>query len=119
VLTVPLTLPIGVIAAASSDLHASSDAWLAFLYVAVVSALIGFFPWYAGLARGGVAKIGQIQLVQPLLTLAWSALLLSEHIGLATLVASFAVLASVVATQRTGVDQTRRVRATLVSRRRL
>jgi drug/metabolite transporter (DMT)-like permease len=108
VLTVPLTLPIGVVAAASSGLHASSDAWLAFVYVAVVSALLGFFPWYAGLARGGVAKIGQIQLVQPLLTLAWSALLLSEHIGAVTLLASFAVLASVVATQRTGVTRSSR-----------
>ncbi len=44
----------------------------------MISALIGFFPWYAGLARGGVAKIGQIQLLQPLLTLAWSALLLER-----------------------------------------
>ena len=72
---------IGAIAALGSDLHASGDAWLGFAYVAVVSALLGFFPWYAGLARGGVAKIGQIQLLQPLLTLAWSALLLGEHIG--------------------------------------
>jgi phosphoribosylaminoimidazole-succinocarboxamide synthase len=73
--------------------------------VAAVSALLGFFPWYAGLARGGVAQIGQVQLIQPLLTLAWSALLLGEHVGVATLVASIAVLASVVATQRTRVNR--------------
>ena len=90
------------------DLHASGDAWLGFAYVAVISALIGFFPWYAGLARGGVAKIGQVQLLQPLLTLAWSALLLGEHIGAATIVASIAVLASVVATQRTRVTRSSR-----------
>lgn len=107
-LSAPLTLPIGLIAAAGSDLHADTDAWLGFVYVAMVSALLGFFPWYAGLARGGVAKIGQIQLLQPLLTLAWSALLLDEQIGLVTLVASFAVLASVVATQRTGVTRSSR-----------
>jgi drug/metabolite transporter (DMT)-like permease len=107
-LSAPLTVPIGVIAAAGSDLHAGGDAWLGFLYVAAVSALLGFFPWYAGLARGGVAKIGQIQLLQPLLTLAWSALLLGEHIGAATLVASIAVLASVVATQRTRVTRSSR-----------
>jgi drug/metabolite transporter (DMT)-like permease len=107
-LSAPLTIPIGVIAAAGSDLHAGSDAWLGFAYVAAVSALLGFFPWYAGLARGGVAKIGQIQLIQPLLTLAWSALLLSEHIGWATVVASIAVLASVVATQRTRVTRSSR-----------
>jgi drug/metabolite transporter (DMT)-like permease len=108
VLSAPLTLAIGGAAAIGSDLHASGDAWLGFAYVAAVSALLGFFPWYAGLARGGVAKIGQIQLLQPLLTLIWSALLLGEHIGAATIVASFAVLASVVATQRTRVTRSSR-----------
>jgi drug/metabolite transporter (DMT)-like permease len=107
-LSLPLTLPIGAIAAAGGDLHAGTGAWLGFAYVATVSALFGFFPWYAGLARGGVAKIGQIQLIQPLLTLAWSALLLGEHIGVATVVASIAVLASVVATQRTRVTRSSR-----------
>jgi drug/metabolite transporter (DMT)-like permease len=113
VLAAPLTIPIGVVAAATSDLSASGDAWLGFAYVAAISALFGFFPWYAGLARGGVAKIGQIQLIQPLLTLAWSAALLGEHIGAATLIASFAVVASVVATQRTRV--TRSSQAPLVT----
>jgi drug/metabolite transporter (DMT)-like permease len=103
VLSAPLTVPITLVVALGSDLHAGSDAWLSFAYVGIVSALLGFFPWYAGLARGGVAKIGQIQLLQPLLTLAWSAALLNEHIGVTTVVASIAVLASVVATQRTMV----------------
>jgi len=107
-LSAPLTFPISAIAALGSDLHASSDAWLGFGYVSIVSAPVGFFPWYAGLARGGVAQIGQIQLIQPLLTLAWSALLLGEHIGAATIVASIAVLASVVATQRTRVTRSSR-----------
>jgi drug/metabolite transporter (DMT)-like permease len=104
-MSAPLTVPIGVLAATGSGLHADGDAWLGFAYVATVSALLGFFPWYAGLARGGVAKIGQVQLVQPLLTLAWSAALLGEHVGPATLLASAAVLASVVATQRTRVGR--------------
>jgi drug/metabolite transporter (DMT)-like permease len=102
-LSAPLTAPIGIVAAAGSDMSASGDAWLGFAYVAVISALLGFFPWYAGLARGGVAKIGQVQLLQPLLTLAWSAALLGEHIGVDTLGASIAVVASVVATQRARV----------------
>ena len=61
------------VAAATSDLQRRRRRLALFAYVAAISALFGFFPWYAGLARGGVAKIGQIQLVQPLLTLAWSA----------------------------------------------
>jgi drug/metabolite transporter (DMT)-like permease len=61
---------------------------------------LGFFAWYAGLARGGVARIGQVQLAQPVLTLGWSALLLGESVGPATLITAFAVLACVAATQR-------------------
>ena len=56
---------------------------------------LGFFAWYAGLARGGVARIGQIQLAQPVLTLGWSAPLLGEHVGAATLITALAVLACV------------------------
>jgi drug/metabolite transporter (DMT)-like permease len=102
-LAAPLTVPVALVAGAGSDLSVSTDAWLGFAYVGLVSALLGFFPWYAGLARGGVAKIGQIQLVQPLLTLAWSAALLNEEVGPATILASIAVVACVVATQRTRV----------------
>jgi drug/metabolite transporter (DMT)-like permease len=107
-LSLPITLPIGLIAALGSDLHADTDAWLGFAYVSSFSALFGFFPWYAGLARGGVAKIGQVQLLQPLLTLVWSAWLLSEEVNALTLVASIAVLASVLATQRTRVTRSSR-----------
>lgn len=105
VLSTPISVPVAALAATGSDLHASADAWLGFAYVTVMSAFLGFFAWYAGLARGGVAKIGQLQLVQPLLTLAWSAALLGERVGAATLLASVAVLASVVATQRADVSR--------------
>ncbi len=108
VIAVPVTVPITLITSTTTDLSAGSDAWLGFLYVGLVSALLGFFPWYAGLARGGVAKIGQVQLLQPLLTLAWSAWLLSEEVNALTLIASIAVLASVVATQRTRVTRSSR-----------
>jgi len=104
-LSAPLTVPIALVAAAASDVHADADAWLGFAYVAGVSALLGFFPWYAGLARGGVAKIGQVQLVQPLLTLAWSAALLGEHVSAITLFAAVLVVLCVVGTQRTQVSQ--------------
>jgi drug/metabolite transporter (DMT)-like permease len=105
VLSTPITLPVALVAATGSDLHASSDAWLGFAYVTAVSAFLGFFAWYAGLARGGVAKIGQVQLVQPLLTLAWSAVLLGEHVSTITLFAAVLVVLCVVGTQRTRVDQ--------------
>jgi drug/metabolite transporter (DMT)-like permease len=64
---------------------------------------LGFFAWYAGLARGGVAKVGQVQLLQPLLTFVWAGLLLGEHVGIGTVLAATGVLASVVVTQRARV----------------
>jgi drug/metabolite transporter (DMT)-like permease len=103
VLSLPLTLPIGVGAGLIGGLDAPADDWLGFAYVAMISQFLAFFAWYAALARGGVAKIGRVQLVQPLLTLGWAAALLGEHIGPGTLIASVAVVASVVATQRARV----------------
>lgn len=108
VLSLPITIPVTAIAAAGGPLDAGTTEWLCFLYVAVGSMFLSFFAWYAGLARGGVAKVGQVQLAQPVLTLIWSALLLGEHIGALTIVAAIAVLASVAATQRTGVERERR-----------
>ena len=54
---------------------------------------LGFFAWYAGLARGGVAKIGQVQLAQPVLTLAGRRCCSGEEVGAATIAAALAVLA--------------------------
>lgn len=102
VLALPVTVPAAAFVPVGADLTGvSGSAWLGLGYVTVVSMFLGFFAWYAGMARGGVARIGQIQLAQPVLTLAWSALLLGEHVGLVTLGASLAVLACVVWTQRT------------------
>jgi drug/metabolite transporter (DMT)-like permease len=106
VLSLPLTLPIGATAGLVAGLDAPADDWLGFAYVALVSQFLAFFAWYAALARGGVAKIGQVQLVQPLLTLAWAAAFFGEHVGAGTLIAALAVVASVVATQRARVGRT-------------
>jgi drug/metabolite transporter (DMT)-like permease len=100
VLAAPLTASVTGLTIALTGIHGGATAWLGFAYVAVVSMFLGFFAWYAGLARGGVARIGQVQLAQPVLTLGWSAALLGEHVGAATLLTALAVLACVAATQR-------------------
>ena len=98
-LALPVTVPI---AAWTLPRHgADPGAWSAFGYLTAVSMFLGFFAWYAGLARGGIARVGQIQLAQPVLTLLWSALLLGETVTAASLLAAAAVLACVVVTQRT------------------
>lgn len=65
-------------------IHSSLLAWVGFAYVALVSMFLAFFAWYAGLAHGGIARISQLQLLQPLLTIAWAALLLGERLTLLT-----------------------------------
>ena len=54
--------------------------WAGFAYVAVFSQFLGFQAWYRGLAIGGIARVGQLQLLQVFLTLFASALLLGEKV---------------------------------------
>lgn len=100
-LSLPVTVPITTVAAVADPPSAGVAAWSAFGYLTVVSMFLGFFAWYAGLARGGIAKVGQIQLAQPVLTLLWSALLLGEAVTPAAVAVAAAVLACVVLIQRT------------------
>ncbi|UQN08134.1 DMT family transporter [Deinococcus sp. QL22] len=79
----------------------SATAWWAFGYVSVVSMFLGFFAWYRGLAFGGVAQAGQVQLVQPVLTVVWSALLLSETLDSRTLWAALLVVGCAVLSRLT------------------
>ena len=101
ILSLPGTVPITLAAAAIRPPAAGAAAWAAFGYLAAVSMFLGFFAWYAGLARGGVARVGQVQLAQPVLTLIWSALLLGERVSAASIGVAVLVLACVALTQRT------------------
>jgi drug/metabolite transporter (DMT)-like permease len=107
VLSAPMLIPVVALRIDEVGLAAGLTAWLGFAYVSVVSMFLGFFAWYRGLAIGGVARVGQIQLIQPILTLLWSALLLGEQVTPATVIAALAVLASVALTQRTRVGRKR------------
>jgi drug/metabolite transporter (DMT)-like permease len=100
-LALPVSVPITLAAGIVHPPQVTATAWSAFGYVSVVSMFLGFFAWYGGLARGGVARVGQIQLAQPILTLLWSALLLGETVTPASIAAAVVVLACVVLTQRT------------------
>ena len=59
-----------------------APAWAGLAYVSLFSMLIGFIFWYRGLAQGGIAAVGQLQLAQPLMSLGFAALLLGESISL-------------------------------------
>ncbi|MDI4643682.1 DMT family transporter [Cohnella hashimotonis] len=57
------------------------SSYLSLGYVSLFSMLIGFVFWYRGLAQGGIAAVGQLQLLQPFFGLLLSALVLHESVG--------------------------------------
>lgn len=56
-------------------------AWVSLGYVSVFSMLVGFVFWYRGLALGGIAGVGQLQLLQPFLGLMLAAVVLGETVA--------------------------------------
>lgn len=108
VLTLPVTALTSAVLLATTATRLGGDAVVGFGYVSLVSMFLGFFAWYRGLADAGVARASQLQLAQPLLTVGWSAWLLGERVGPATVAAAVAVLVCVALTQRSGA-RTRQV----------
>ncbi|NJI58181.1 DMT family transporter [Microbacterium oxydans] len=97
----PLMGVLTMVSAIQQPPAASPVQWLAFAYLAAVSMFLGFFAWYRGLAIGPMAQVSQIQLVQPVMSIAWAALLLHEPIGWATAVGGLAVIACAALAVRT------------------
>ncbi len=100
-----LALPV-LQAVIAHGLSAPPSAWIGFAYVALISQFLGMFAWYRGMALAGVARVGQLQLLQPFLTLVWSAALLGEVITSAMMVAAVLVLLIVALGRRAVVLRT-------------
>lgn len=79
----------------------STSAIISFVYVGLISMYIAFFFWYRGIALGGVARVGQVQLLQPFLTLVGAYFLLEEQITAMNIGFALCVLAVVVLGKRT------------------
>lgn len=102
VLALPLTIPLTAVLwfVGPSPLLATPLEWGALAMMGISSMFLGFFAWYKGLAMVGIAYGSQVQQLQPLLTLVWSAWFLSESISLVTIGAAVAVIGAVVWAQR-------------------
>ncbi|MBL4640111.1 MAG: DMT family transporter [Kordiimonadaceae bacterium] len=72
-----------------------SDVIIGFLYLSLVSQLSGFFLWYKGLALGGVARVSQAQLLQPIVTILASVWFVGEKLDMATVIFAGLVIATV------------------------
>ena len=101
-----LVIPVGWLAWRQHLIHPAPFAlatWLAFGYVALFSQFIGFFAWYAGLAMGGTARVGQVQLLQIFFTIAFSALFFGESVQPSTWLFAAAVIATVLVGRKAAV----------------
>lgn len=99
VLSAPILL-VPVLLAAPSTIRLPVESWAGFAYVMVISQFLAFIPWYRGLALGGIARVGQTQLLQPFLTILAAALLLGEPGDIVTWMVA-ALVVAVVAIGRT------------------
>lgn len=102
VLSLPAMALLTVLLWPSTLSGIASPAWLSLAYVSLFSMLIGFVFWYRGLAQGGIAAVGQLQLLQPFfgLALAWG--LLHEPVTPAMLLVTVAVIACVAGARKFG-----------------
>lgn len=101
VLTLPLNAWMTVHHWTVAIQSVSLAVWASFLYVGLVSMYVAFFFWYRGIALGGIARVGQVQLLQPFFTLLGAYVLLSEPITLMNIGFALCVLAVVVLGKKT------------------
>jgi drug/metabolite transporter (DMT)-like permease len=92
VLCLPLMAVLAAVSASHQPPAATATQWAAFAYLGIVSMYLGFFAWYHGLAIGPMAQVSQVQLIQPVLSIACAALLLGEHVGWTTIVGGLVVI---------------------------
>ena len=95
-LSLPVTAVATLLTLPDRPGEVGTPAWMGLAYVSVFSMLVGFVFWYRGLALGGIAGVGQLQLLQPFFGLILAAVLLAEPIA-PTMIASTAVVVLCVA----------------------
>ncbi|AZO42923.1 DMT family transporter [Mesorhizobium sp. M7D.F.Ca.US.005.01.1.1] len=100
VLSLPIMLVLTRMTMPPSFDGVGVSAWIGLAYVSLFSMLIGFVFWYRGLAQGGIAAVGQLQLLQPFFGLALAATLLHEQVSPLMVVVTLGVVLCVVGAKR-------------------
>ncbi len=96
VFSLPVMLPLTAMTRPQTWAGIGTPAWISLGYVSLFSMLIGFFFWYRGLAQGGAATVGQLQLLQPFFGLMLAAGIAGEPVSMG-MVATAAVVVICVA----------------------
>lgn len=83
------------------------SSWTGLAYVGLISQYAAFFVFNAGLAMGGIARVGQVMLLQPFIIVALALPVNGEPIRLETILFAAAVVATVLIGQRMRVSRRR------------
>ena len=102
-LSLPIMLPIAWLTWPKSLVEISMTAWASLIYVSLFSMFIGFVFWYRGLALGGIAAVGQLQLMQPFMGLILAAILLHETVSIGMLISTLGAVVCVVGAKKFAV----------------
>lgn len=94
VISLPIAIPgaITVYLATNDQYEIRADAVFGMLGIGLSSMYLGFFAWYRGLQDFGVAHGSQVQQLQAIMTLGWSALLLGEVITLTMVTSAIGIV---------------------------
>ncbi|HEY7610020.1 MAG TPA: DMT family transporter [Alphaproteobacteria bacterium] len=76
------------------------SSWSAVAYLAFAVSSLGYLLWYWALARGGIARIGTLQFLQPVASLVLAAILLGETMTLPLAACAALVLAGTIYAHR-------------------
>lgn len=107
VMFLPLTVPVTLLLWPHNIVQAPVSAWAGLAYVSCVSMYLGFFVFNAAMAMAGVARAGQVMLLQPFIIVALSIPVNGEKFEPETLAFAAAVVITVVVGQRMRVKRPR------------
>ncbi|MFS4473037.1 DMT family transporter [Chryseobacterium sp. T20] len=100
VLALPVMIPLFFIYFPDDIQNVSFQGWFGMAYISLFSMFIGFIFWYKGLAQGGIATVGQLQLLQPFFGLALAAWLLHEQVSMGMVGVTVGVILCVAGTKK-------------------
>ncbi|QWD90737.1 DMT family transporter [Polynucleobacter sp. MWH-Braz-FAM2G] len=100
VISLPLNILMTCITYQQEYINAGAVAWSSFIYLSLFPMFLGFFFWYEGLAIGGIARVSQVQLIQPFCTLVAASILLGDSLTLMNLVFAVLVVSTVMLGRR-------------------
>lgn len=100
-----LTVPVFAYYQANTDWNAvPAAAWWSIAWLTICSSLLGYLLWFFALGRGGIEKIGSLQLLMPVITLAGAVWVLGEVLTPQLIALSALVLAGTIVAHRYSVE---------------